>query len=210
MALKEDYKDAVFAGLRKYKMLDNGDGTVSPVDMTEYKNGGDKFGAKDVNAMTKMINNTGDDFSEGQDYVAGDYAVYDNKVWKFTSPHPAGPWDESHVEPSNILKELAEQNKNFEALSENLGKNTFGNQVTLVKDQNYICSSDGYFRIVCAYQEKSRAVGFINDIILVALSSTNSSSVVINNSLASIVFVRAGMTIKYTGTNAQGYFIPLI
>ena len=120
MALKEDYKDAVFAGLRKYKMLDNGDGTVSPVDMTEYKNGGDKFGAKDVNAMTKMINNTGDDFSEGQDYVAGDYAVYDNKVWKFTSPHPAGPWDESHVEPSNILKELAEQNKNFEALTENL------------------------------------------------------------------------------------------
>lgn len=96
------------------------------------------------------------------------------------------------------------------ALSENLGKNTFGDKVTLVKDQNYICPSDGYFRVVCGYQEKSRAVGFINDINLVALSSTNSSSVVINNSMALIIFVRAGMTIKYTGTNAQGYFIPLI
>lgn len=95
-------------------------------------------------------------------------------------------------------------------LNENLGKNTFGDKVTLVKDQNYICPSDGYFHVVCGYQEKSRAVGFINDINLVALSSTNSSSVVINNSMASIIFVRAGMTIKYTGTNAQGYFIPLI
>lgn len=210
MALKEDYKDAVFAGLRKYKMLDNGDGTVSPVDMTEYEAAGDKFGAKDVNAITKMVNCTGDAFDPGRDYEVGDYTIYDNTVWKFTTAHPAGEWDESHVEKTRILVEIAEQNKNFAELGENLEKNTFGNQVTLVKDQNYICSSDGYFRIVCAYQEKSRAVGFINDIILVALSSTNSSSVVINNSMASIIFVRAGMTIKYTGTNAQGYFIPLI
>lgn len=70
MALKEDYKDAVFAGLRKYKMLDNGDGTVSPVDMTEYETAGDKFGAKDVNAITKMVNCTGDAFDPGRDYEA--------------------------------------------------------------------------------------------------------------------------------------------
>ena len=102
------------------------------------------------------------------------------------------------------------QNKNFNKLNKNLEKNTFGDQVTLVKDQNYICPADGYFRVVCGYQEKSKAVGFINDIILVSLSSTNSSSVVINNSMSSIIFVRAGMAIKYIGTNAQGYFIPLI
>lgn len=105
---------------------------------------------------------------------------------------------------------IAEQNKNFDKLNKNLEKNTFGDQVTLVKDQNYICPADGYFRVVCGYQEKSKAVGFINDIILVSLSSTNSSSVVINNSMSSIIFVRAGMAIKYIGTNAQGYFIPLI
>lgn len=217
MALKEDYKDAVFAGLRKYKMLDNGDGTVSLVDMTECEAAGDKFGAKDVNAITKTVNATGeiiaddnDGFKPDQKYVIGDIVIYDNKTWRFKVDHEPGEWDESQVERTNILAVIAEQNKNFTELGENLEKNTFGNQVTLVKDQNYICSSDGYFRIVCAYQEKSRAVGFINDIILVALSSTNSSSVVINNSMASIVFVRAGMTIKYTGTNAQGYFIPLI
>ena len=120
MALKEDYKDAVFAGLRKYKMLDNGDGTVSPVDMTEYEAAGDKFGAKDVNAITKMVNCTGDAFDPGRDYEVGDYTIYDNTVWKFTTAHPAGEWDESHVEKTRILVEIAEQNKNFEALTENL------------------------------------------------------------------------------------------
>ena len=120
MALKEDYKDAVFAGLRKYKMLDNGDGTVSPVDMTEYETAGDKFGAKDVNAITKMVNCTGDAFDPGRDYEAGDYTIYDNTVWKFTTAHPAGEWDESHVEKTRILVEIAEQNKNFEALTEKI------------------------------------------------------------------------------------------
>ena len=120
MALKEDYKDAVFAGLRKYKMLDNGDGTVSPVDMTEYEAAGDKFGAKDVNAITKMVNCTGDAFDPGRDYEVGDYTIYDNTVWKFTTAHPAGEWDESHVEKTRILVEIAEQNKNFEALSEKM------------------------------------------------------------------------------------------
>ena len=164
-----------------------------------------------VERLFSVGNNAiGKEFDPDKDYEIGDLTLQYNKAWKFKVKHLAGAWDESHVEQTNILAEIAAQNKNFAELGENLEKNTFGNQVTLVKDQNYICSSDGYFRIVCAYQEKSRAVGFINDIILVAISSTNSSSVVINNSMASIVFVRAGMTIKYTGTNAQGYFIPLI
>lgn len=120
MALKEDYKDAVFAGLRKYKILDNGDGTVSPVDMTEYEVAGDKFGAKDVNAITKMVNCTGDAFDPGRDYEVGDYTIYDNTVWKFTTAHPAGKWDESHVEKTRILVEIAEQNKNFAELNENI------------------------------------------------------------------------------------------
>ena len=124
MALKEDYKDAVFAGLRKYKMLDNGDGTVSPVDMTEYEAAGDKFGAKDVNAITKMVNCTGDAIDPGRDYEVGDYTIYDNTVWKFTTAHPAGEWDESHVEKTRILVEIAEQNKNFVKLDENMANKT--------------------------------------------------------------------------------------
>ena len=127
MALKEDYKDAVFAGLRKYKMLDNGDGTVSPVDMTEYEAAGDKFGAKDVNAITKTVNATGeiiaddgDEFKPDQKYVIGRIVIYDNKTWRFKVDHEPGEWDESQVERTNILTEIAEQNKNFEALNEKI------------------------------------------------------------------------------------------
>ena len=126
MALKEDYKDAVFSGLRKYKMLDNGDGTVSPVDMTEYEENGDKFGAKDANAITKTINATGeiiadddDGFKPEKKYVIGEIVIYDNKTWRFKVDHEPGEWDESHVEKTNILAEIAAQNKNFEAMSEN-------------------------------------------------------------------------------------------
>ena len=99
-------------------MLDNGDGTVSPVDMTEYETAGDKFGAKDVNAITKMVNCTGDAFDPERDYEVGDYAIHENTVWKFTTAHPAGAWDESHVEKTRILVEIAEQNKNFVKLDE--------------------------------------------------------------------------------------------
>ena len=119
MALKEDYKDAVFAGLRKYKMRDNGDGTVSLVDMTECEAAGDKFGAKDVNAITKTVNATGeiiaddnDGFKPDQKYVIGDIVIYDNKTWRFKVDHEPGEWDESQVERTNILAVIAEQNKN--------------------------------------------------------------------------------------------------
>lgn len=211
MALKTNFTDDILAesmnGKRQYNITENSNGTKSLEDVTDYQSVGSTFSAKNMNETNAAVNQAyddmGDEFNPEVDYAVGDYAIRNNKVWKFTTAHPAGAWDESHVKATKILSEARE-------LTEKLSKNTFGDQVTLVKDQNYICSSDGYFRIVCAYQEKSRAVGFINDIILVALSSTNSSSVVINNSLASIVFVRAGMTIKYTGTNAQGYFIPLI
>lgn len=54
--LKTDYKDDVFTGQRKYRVLDNGDGTKTFTDNTLYSQIGDKFGAKDVNAITKTLN----------------------------------------------------------------------------------------------------------------------------------------------------------
>lgn len=127
MALKEDYKDAVFAGLRKYKMLDNGDGTVSPVDMTEYEAAGDKFGAKDVNAITKTVNATGeiiaddnDEFKPNQKYMIGRIVIYDNKTWRFKVDHEPGEWDESQVERTNILGEIAEAKKQCNELNEKM------------------------------------------------------------------------------------------
>lgn len=57
MALKTNYKDDIpISDLRKYQMRDNGDGTVSFVDVTEYEQEGDTFGAGDINATNQAVN----------------------------------------------------------------------------------------------------------------------------------------------------------
>jgi hypothetical protein len=58
--LKTNYKDDIpAAGVsapRKYQMIDNGDGTVSFVDATEYQQTGDPFGGSDINATNIAVN----------------------------------------------------------------------------------------------------------------------------------------------------------
>lgn len=56
MGLKTDYKDAMFDGQRRYRLIPNEDGTYSLPDETTYTLKGDKFGANDINATNKAIN----------------------------------------------------------------------------------------------------------------------------------------------------------
>ena len=60
MSLYENYKDDVLNTSvnekRKFRMIDNGDGTVSFEDVTSYTQVGDIFGAADVNEITKLLN----------------------------------------------------------------------------------------------------------------------------------------------------------
>ena len=55
MALKTDYKDAVYTGDRKYTQTNNTDGTISLVDATAYSTEGDTFGAADINATNTAV-----------------------------------------------------------------------------------------------------------------------------------------------------------
>ena len=57
MAVKNDYKNFVppLSG-RKFKITDNGDGTVSIEDVTEYAQVGDIWGAGDANTFSNAIN----------------------------------------------------------------------------------------------------------------------------------------------------------
>ena len=60
MALKENYKDDILDTSqnvkRKYQMENNGDGTVSFTDVTEYTQQGDSFGSGDINATNSKVN----------------------------------------------------------------------------------------------------------------------------------------------------------
>lgn len=65
--LKTDYKDDVLDTTqntkRKYQMIDNGDGTVSFEDVTEYLQQGDSFGANDINDTNEEVNIINDKLS---------------------------------------------------------------------------------------------------------------------------------------------------
>ena len=66
--LKTDYKDDVLDTSkntqRKYQMIQNEDGTVSFVDVTEYSQTGDSFGAKDVNEIAEAFNDLNSNMQE--------------------------------------------------------------------------------------------------------------------------------------------------
>lgn len=71
MALKENYKDDILDVSqnvkRKYQMENNGDGTVSFTDVTEYTQQGDSFGASDMNATNGKVNTLESDIGEIND-----------------------------------------------------------------------------------------------------------------------------------------------
>lgn len=51
-----------------------------------------------------------DEFSQSKAYVAGDYCIYLNRLYKFTEAKPAGAWDGTKVVPCTIGQELSSLN----------------------------------------------------------------------------------------------------
>ena len=116
MALKTNFTDDILAesmnGKRQYNVTDNSNGTKSLEDVTDYQSVGSTLSAKDMNETNAAVNQAyddmGDEFNSEVDYAVGDYTIRNNKVWKFTTAHPAGAWDESHVKATKILSEARE------------------------------------------------------------------------------------------------------
>ena len=67
--MKTDWKDAIFAR-RKIRLENNDDGTVTPVDETEYTQEGDAFGANELNEIGEEINEIKKSVSDGKILVA--------------------------------------------------------------------------------------------------------------------------------------------
>lgn len=64
MSLKTDYKNDMYTGKRKYLLIDNGDGTYSIDDVTDYVQDGDVFSADDINATNKAVNQNIQDIAD--------------------------------------------------------------------------------------------------------------------------------------------------
>ena len=121
MALKTNFTDDILSesmnGKRQYNVTENSNGTKSLEDVTDYQSVGSTFSAKNMNETNAAVNQAyddmGDEFNPEVDYAVGDYTIHNNKVWKFTTAHPAGAWDESHVKATKILAEARELTENF-------------------------------------------------------------------------------------------------
>lgn len=122
MALKTNFTDDILSesmnGKRQYNVTENSNGTKSLEDVTDYQSVGSTFSAKNMNETNAAVNQAyddiGDEFNPEVDYAVGDYTIHNNKVWKFTTAHPAGAWDESHVKATKILSEAHELTEKFE------------------------------------------------------------------------------------------------
>ena len=68
--MRVDWKDDVFENARKYKMVNNDDGTVSLEDSTTYTQQGDSFGAKELNEIGKEINDLTNEMKEAKKSVS--------------------------------------------------------------------------------------------------------------------------------------------
>ena len=56
MSLNENYKNDIFEGRRKYRLIQNSDETISLDDVTQYIQVGDVFSDEDINATNRVVN----------------------------------------------------------------------------------------------------------------------------------------------------------
>lgn len=74
--LKTNYTDDVLNvsqnKLRKYQILNNDDGTISLIDVTDYTSVGSELTSNDINSITKQINSNTDKIGEADISAVGD------------------------------------------------------------------------------------------------------------------------------------------
>lgn len=91
MALKTDYKDDSYEGKRKYLLIENGDGTYSLDDVTDYKVIGDFFTGYDMNATNKAVNKAADTIvvleGDVEKIKSVKHAVFLPSMWSESAPY---------------------------------------------------------------------------------------------------------------------------
>lgn len=119
--LPVDFRDDILSesmnNRRRYQMINNSDGTVSFVDVTEYEQVGSVFGQAQINAICAAVNgltdSVSDAFSEEKNYEVGDYAIYENILYRFTAEKTAGAWNPAAAEAVTVAGELDKLNGNL-------------------------------------------------------------------------------------------------
>lgn len=206
MALKTNFTDDILSesmnGKRQYNVTENSNGTKSLEDVTDYQSVGSTFSAKDMNETNAAVNQAyddmGDEFNPEVDYAVGDYAIRNNKVWKFTTAHPAGAWDESHVKETKILSEARELTENLTSV---IGFPDYSNSEMLItnKKGSGTIAENGWLAIIESGAASEMTVKINNKI---------SYTVRLANSLTIPVTTGDTWEVTYFTANCYLWFIP--
>lgn len=106
----DDVLDTTKNQLRKYQQIQNDDGTVSFVDVTEYTQVGTSFGAKDINDTNAAINDVNGNLNEIEGKI-------DNSIKK-VNIHHSGTTEVEYTLPQNIgLNDVIICNSSFGGVS---------------------------------------------------------------------------------------------
>lgn len=206
MALKTNFTDDILSesmnGKRQYNVAENSNGTKSLEDVTDYQSVGSTFSAKDMNETNAAVNQAyddmGDEFNPKVDYAVGDYTIHNNKVWKFTTAHPAGAWDESHVKATKILSEAHELTENLTSV---IGFPDYSNSEMLItnKKGSGTIAENGWLAIIESGAASEMTVKINNKI---------SYTVRLANSLTIPVTTGDTWEVTYFTANCYLWFIP--
>ena len=205
MALKTNFTDDILAesmnGKRQYNVTDNSNGTKSLEDVTDYQSVGSTFSAKDMNETNAAVNQAyddmGDEFNPEVDYAVGDYTIRNNKVWKFTTAHPAGAWDESHVKATKILSEAREltekiiaETVDFGVVQINSGSTT---GLTIPAKDGYTIASATPYSNSGSVSTQTNVITFVNAVsgAKKAFYKNTSSSAISNRLMVDIIYVKS-------------------
>lgn len=204
MALKTNFTDDILAesmnGKRQYNVTENSNGTKSLEDVTDYQSVGSTFSAKDMNETNAAVNQAyddmGDEFNPEVDYAVGDYTIRNNKVWKFTTAHPAGAWDESHVKATKILAEAREltekiiaETVDFGVVQINAGSTT---GLTIPTKDGYTIASVTPYSNSGSVSTQTNVITFVNAVsgAKKAFYKNTSSSAISNRLMVDIIYVK--------------------
>lgn len=137
--LPVDYKDAVWAGLKRYTQIHNEDGSVSFQDVTAYTNKEKSFfGAKDanqmneaINAIMSMVENGTDLYTAFQNYFAEQKTLFekeaDSKATEFDNY--TDNLEQEYKDSMAAFEAQQQQIYNawFQAMKDQLSKDAAGN-----------------------------------------------------------------------------------
>lgn len=205
MALKTNFTDDILAESmnrkRQYNVTENSNGTKSLEDVTDYQSVGSTFSAKDMNETNAAVNQAyddmGDEFNPEVDYAVGDYTIRNNKVWKFTTAHPAGAWDKSHVKATKILSEARELTEKIIAETVDFGVVQINSGSTAglaipAKDGYTIASATPYSNSG-SESTQTNVITFVNAVsgAKKAFYKNTSSSAISNRLMVDIIYVKS-------------------